>query len=605
MGWLDDISATARFMHSQNIKEISSETWNYSINHLHGLSSIQKRQVLRGLNMLVLFCLHGIEFNLQECINFNCRIKLSPFFTSTNLYKQLMEAGEQLKQIYGVQYKNQFYPVLKRLMAFADRNEIRELSPKLLNFLQEPCSEDYKRKQKTIIYFLDKYFNLHWEKPGTSLPFHYLSLPSRDQAELYFKNLKHDAVVKLDMLIVKSILELKEYGLCQKYIAIFIKHFHRFHWFCFKRGESSYKSELYEQYRDFEVSNMDSTKLRNAESNLRCAGIVLSAVKAQRKLPHDIFAKQKKKLADQGLENIRIELSEYYEKEKQLSKNSTAQYVMVFKLILRSCSIKDPTELLSFNDANLETVLNYFSTHFKISTRASKLPILQSILTWLYERHYVQKNFALGVITPRYIKTYNPPYLTLADQARLEEHIKTESWLCRVVILLALHTGLRESDIRNLRKDDLDFRHKTLSIIQVKTKTPLTVPIYNDIIEAIKNYLKTERPKRYKKGEPLLLTIKPPFKPYTSLYGVVSGVIKRSGLISENSDAKGTHMLRYSLVHALLSSMVEHKVITDTLGHTSEQSDRPYLSMSDDMLRLCALDLSLIGKGALSVAGGK
>ena len=133
MGWLDDISATARFMHSQNIKEISSETWNYSINHLHGLSSIQKRQVLRGLNMLVLFCLHGIEFNLQECINFNCRIKLSPFFTSTNLYKQLMEAGEQLKQIYGVQYKNQFYPVLKRLMAFADRNEIRELSPKLLN----------------------------------------------------------------------------------------------------------------------------------------------------------------------------------------------------------------------------------------------------------------------------------------------------------------------------------------------------------------------------------------------------------------------------------------------------------------------------------------
>ena len=89
MGWLDDISATARFMHSQNIKEISSETWNYSINHLHGLSSIQKRQVLRGLNMLVLFCLHGIEFNLQECINFNCRIKLSPFFTSTNLYKCL------------------------------------------------------------------------------------------------------------------------------------------------------------------------------------------------------------------------------------------------------------------------------------------------------------------------------------------------------------------------------------------------------------------------------------------------------------------------------------------------------------------------------------
>ena len=52
---------------------------------------------------------------------------------------------------------------------------------------------------------------------------------------------------------------------------------------------------------------------------------------------------------------------------------------------------------------------------------------------------------------------------------------------------------------------------------------------------------------------------------------------------------------RYTLVNRLLKARVPHQVVTDTLGHTSKESDKPYLTMEADMLRLCALDLSICG----------
>jgi hypothetical protein len=67
------------------------------------------------------------------------------------------------------------------------------------------------------------------------------------------------------------------------------------------------------------------------------------------------------------------------------------------------------------------------------------------------------------------------------------------------------------------------------------------------------------------------------------------------GIKPVNGNATGVHLFRYSLVHRLLTAKVPHQVITDTLGHTSKESDKPYLSMEESMLRMCALDLSVIG----------
>ena len=73
-------------------------------------------------------------------------------------------------------------------------------------------------------------------------------------------------------------------------------------------------------------------------------------------------------------------------------------------------------------------------------------------------------------------------------------------------------------------------------------------------------------------------------------------IIDNAGIIPINGTGKGSHLLRYTLVNRLLKAETPHQVITDTLGHSSKDSDKSYISMEADMLRQCAIGLELIGK---------
>lgn len=57
------------------------------------------------------------------------------------------------------------------------------------------------------------------------------------------------------------------------------------------------------------------------------------------------------------------------------------------------------------------------------------------------------------------------------------------------VVLLALSTGLRACDIIALKISDIDWRSKTISIIQEKTENPLQVPIVPAVAKALAEYL--------------------------------------------------------------------------------------------------------------------
>ena len=79
-------------------------------------------------------------------------------------------------------------------------------------------------------------------------------------------------------------------------------------------------------------------------------------------------------------------------------------------------------------------------------------------------------------------------------------------------------------------------------------------------------------------------------------YSTVSRILKRLDIKSENCQRYGPHVFRYTLTKRLIDINVPQQVITETLGHTSSTSDIPYLSIDENKLRRCALDLSIIGR---------
>lgn len=77
---------------------------------------------------------------------------------------------------------------------------------------------------------------------------------------------------------------------------------------------------------------------------------------------------------------------------------------------------------------------------------------------------------------------------------------------------------------------------------------------------------------------------------------ICSRLFDQADVRTVNHDSRGVHVCRYTLTHKLLLKKVPHQVITDTLGHVSKESDKPYLSMEEQMLREYPLDFYLIGQ---------
>jgi integrase len=62
------------------------------------------------------------------------------------------------------------------------------------------------------------------------------------------------------------------------------------------------------------------------------------------------------------------------------------------------------------------------------------------------------------------------------------------------ILLLACRLGLRTGDIRTLKLENLHWVDSTIEITQTKTGTPLSLPLTNEVGEALIDYLKSGRP---------------------------------------------------------------------------------------------------------------
>ena len=166
----------------------------------------------------------------------------------------------------------------------------------------------------------------------------------------------------------------------------------------------------------------------------------------------------------------------------------------------------------------------------------------------------------------------------------------------KAMMRLALRLGLRDIDICNLRFCQIDWENDQIVLEQEKTGVTLCLPLLEDVGNAIMDYIMNERPEAAKDYPFVFVREQAPYKRITSMYSVCSRLLDRADVKTVNRDSHGVHVCRYTLAHKLLLKKVPHQVITDTLGHVSRESDKPYLSMEEQMLRECPLDFSLIGQ---------
>jgi integrase len=157
------------------------------------------------------------------------------------------------------------------------------------------------------------------------------------------------------------------------------------------------------------------------------------------------------------------------------------------------------------------------------------------------------------------------------------------------ITLLAVTTGLRACDIINLRLADIDWRTRTVGIVQQKTHNPLTVPLTDLLVGRLADYVLDQRPDS--PDEHVFLRSVAPhtrLSDHASIHRVITTVFVKAGV----SDVKGgTRLLRHNAASRLLRASVPLPTISAVLGHASPESTDLYLSVDEDRLLACVLDV--------------
>jgi integrase len=283
-------------------------------------------------------------------------------------------------------------------------------------------------------------------------------------------------------------------------------------------------------------------------------------------------------------------------RQRNLSHSTIGLHDYVFRKIVQFGGIETQEDLLSLTPETVQLVISKLAGNCSSRSMATILPILRSILKSLHTDGLIKRNLS-GLVMGGFVQRGSvAAYISEENQTELVKELDKESKRTRAIIFLALRFGLRDSDICNLTFQEIDWRNDRIRLIQKKTGEPLVLPLLPDVGNALMDYILIERPKRNDHYPYVFLRKQAPYNKLTSVYSICSKLLNRMGIKPVNGNATGVHLFRYSLVHKLLAAKVSHQLITDTLGHTSKESDKPYLSMEESMLRMCALDLSVIGK---------
>lgn len=157
------------------------------------------------------------------------------------------------------------------------------------------------------------------------------------------------------------------------------------------------------------------------------------------------------------------------------------------------------------------------------------------------------------------------------------------------IIITALTTGLRASDIVNLKRSNFDWRNGLLKITQVKTGKEILLPLTKDYGNAIIDYILNARPP--KESDFIFLSSRPPFDVLlsSSLRGILASYQRKCNL-----PRTPFHSIRRTLGTAMVVGGTGIDLIPDVLGQSSIASTRPYVIADTNTMSECSLPLSSI-----------
>ena len=219
---------------------------------------------------------------------------------------------------------------------------------------------------------------------------------------------------------------------------------------------------------------------------------------------------------------------------------------------------------------------------------ARRMSALRGYFDYLVREGVVQGNVFRLMSSPRQDKKL-PQVLYVDEVLRLlDANAKRTDELAirdQAILELLYASGMRASELVNLKATDIDFRGKAIRVVGKGDKQRL-VPFNNAAAEAIKAYQKDLRPKLLPHNH----TTRRPMELFLSAQGKKLTVKGLEYILNQVEAKTGIylglqpHELRHSFATHLLDNGADLKMIQEMLGHSTIDTTQVYTHVSEKRL---------------------
>jgi integrase/recombinase XerC len=234
-------------------------------------------------------------------------------------------------------------------------------------------------------------------------------------------------------------------------------------------------------------------------------------------------------------------------------------------------------------------IMSLSESGLKASTINRKIVALSSFYNFLVNKNIITKNPVNNISKPKIPKRI-PQYVKSKDLNAdiLDEDLGTnaasnfEPMRNILIIEMLYQTGMRRSELVNLKNEDIDLYRKTIKVLGKRNKERY-IPFTDDFKKLILDYINIKNDFfANKQIDDSFFVLKNGKKLYDKfVYRVVNSYLSDINYISQ----KSPHILRHTFATHLLQQGADLNAIKELLGHSSLASTQIYAHSSIEHIK--------------------
>lgn len=277
------------------------------------------------------------------------------------------------------------------------------------------------------------------------------------------------------------------------------------------------------------------------------------------------------------------EFIEYLKVVKNYSDNTIRNYEIdldEYKVFL------DHKQIINY-DVDYKIIREYIEylnkLKYKSSTISRRISALKSFYNFLYKKNYISSNPMVLVKSPKREKLL-PKFLYINE---IEELLGTpdnsiQGIRDHFIMELLYSTGIRVSELVNIKISDIDFKNRTIRIKGKGSKERIV--LYGSVCSNLfENYLKNSRNniKNSNLSDYLILNLKGSQLSDRSVRDIINKYMQKTSIQKHISP----HTLRHTFATHLLDNGADLKAVQELLGHSDLGTTQIYTHVSNERLR--------------------